>query len=320
MPSHWTSRFPDLVVALTDLRAEVHFRHEATFDLVGTRCRRAGRPAPGRDRDLLRHGGIPLEDVLSLSVSIPGAVIGGRSTIQSRDVEDWTEYPLAMELEHRLGLRTCVINDVKNMLTAELHARGEFGAAHAASDRTTLYLALRCSHPGDLRVGAAYAAPLDGTYRVHHGSITHYPTARVTDVCRCGNRGCLELTLQDLRRSVGIDDPTFVGQAAEILTPVLNGLARFTEARRVILDLQGIDGAADELFELVASQLRGALANGPLRRAEIEPAIVLTEAPLYGAALSGLHLLLADPVAAATILRPAPRRREVELAAPVRTP
>lgn len=292
---------PELSVAVSDLAGALHCRTDA---ILASNERLT--PTRALDRlhseleGCLERSGVARDRILCLNVSIPGPVIGGRSTIQNREVDDWFDVRLGEELERRTDFRTFVTNDVVNMMTTELDARGEMGTA-ASAPGNTLYLALRRSSANEVRVGAAFTVEAGGAFAVHPGSVSHHATGVSTALCRCGNRGCLERALQDLPQPTAVGLGVYHAGVADLLTPVLHSLCRFTEARRVILDLSGAGDRSTRLHELVESRLRMALGRGPLHDTVVESAVAVQDAPLRGAALNGLQRVLLGPSPAVAI-------------------
>jgi predicted NBD/HSP70 family sugar kinase len=128
--------------------------------------------------DLVRDAGV---DVIGIGIAAPG-VIDPDGTIVQAAARGWTDFPLAADLERRIGLPVHVGNDAYTSM------QGEYTFGHADA-QGSLFLTI-----GE---GVGSGVLIDGTVvrGAEHapGEIGH---VRVVDdgalLCACGNRGCLE--------------------------------------------------------------------------------------------------------------------------------
>jgi hypothetical protein len=130
-----------------------------------------------------------------------------------------------------------------------------------------------------VRVVTAFALMVAGNLTVLARSVSQQATGASTPLCRCGSRGRLEPELQDVPQPPAANAGDYDSAVANLLTPVLYSLCRFTEARRVILDFSGAGEDFERLHELVASRLRRALGRGRCTTAAVGAPLRIEEAP-----------------------------------------
>jgi predicted NBD/HSP70 family sugar kinase len=171
---------------------------------------------------------VPIDrgDVLGVGLGIPGPIDRVSGLVGSSAIlPGWPGLNPKVELERRLDLRVEVDND------ANLGALGELTFGTGKGARNLIYVKIASG------VGAGIV--LDG--RVYHGAtgiageIGHVLVAPDGQVCRCGNRGCLETVastpalLALLRRSRGRDELS----VADMLATARD---RDLQSRRVLTD------------------------------------------------------------------------------------
>jgi predicted NBD/HSP70 family sugar kinase len=95
----------------------------------------------------------------------------------------WTDVRIAEVMSERLALPVHVDNDANLGALAELH----WGAGHGAS--TFVYLKMATGIGAGLVIGGRLFHGAGGTA----GEIGHTTVDEAGPICRCGNRGCLEM-------------------------------------------------------------------------------------------------------------------------------
>jgi predicted NBD/HSP70 family sugar kinase len=150
-------------------------------------------------RALLADAEIDLRDVAVVAAGVPAPIDNQSNVVAAVNVlPAWIGFNPHDQLADRLGRPTIIRNDAEMGALGELH----FGAAVGERD----FLYVKASH------GIGASLVLDG--RVYRGSrgaageLGHLQLAGMTDLCRCGKRGCVEAILG-------------AGQIAQRLTYVL---------------------------------------------------------------------------------------------------
>jgi predicted NBD/HSP70 family sugar kinase len=174
---------------------------------------------------LVRKAGRKRSELLAVAVGVPGPVMAGTGRLGSPAIlPGWAGVDLRTELEKHLRVRTVVDNDANLGALAE----GQHGAGRGFSDFA--YLKVSTGIGAGLVLNGCLYRGAAGTA----GEIGHTTIEEHGPVCRCGNRGCLEVLagapalLELLRGSHGADLS-------------VNDLLRLSEAgdvgcRRVIAD------------------------------------------------------------------------------------
>ncbi|HEU4658016.1 MAG TPA: ROK family transcriptional regulator [Capillimicrobium sp.] len=151
---------------------------------------------------VLDEAGVPRGRVISVGMGVPGPILHRNGTVGSGAIlPGWVGVHAGEEMQRRLGLPVVVDNDANLGALAE----AMFGAGRGA--REIVYL----------KVASGIGAGLIIEGRVHHGAggtageLGHLLVDEEGQVCRCGNRGCLETVaavprlLEQLSRTHGTD-------------------------------------------------------------------------------------------------------------------
>jgi predicted NBD/HSP70 family sugar kinase len=153
-------------------------------------------------KQLLDEVGGSLEDVVAVGVGVPGPIDAATGEMGSSSIlPGWVGVRAAEVLIDRMGTNVLVDND------ANLGAFGEYtwGAARGRGD--TAYIKVSTGVGAGLVIGGRIYHGVGGTA----GEIGHMTIDEHGQVCRCGNRGCLEtyasapFLLELLRHSHGPD-------------------------------------------------------------------------------------------------------------------
>lgn len=146
---------------------------DVVMDLIGDMCRRA-----------LAEAGSTLDDVQEAAIAVPAPVDPGTGEVPDgvTVVSRWRNTNPARLLADRLGCAVTSVNDANAAALEECRTGAGVGA------RDMLYI--ECSR------GLGGAVVIDG--RIHPGAegqvgeFGHVRVPMATDVCVCGQRGCLE--------------------------------------------------------------------------------------------------------------------------------
>lgn len=135
-------------------------------------------------RELVRDTGAQMTDVQVLAVGLPGPINRdvGR-TLSSAILPGWAGFDVTAAFENALGIRTTVDNDANLSALAE----GLWGAGKGYTDfayiKASTGIGAGLVLNGHLYRGIAGSA----------GEIGHTTIEEDGPLCRCGNRGCLEM-------------------------------------------------------------------------------------------------------------------------------
>lgn len=152
--------------------------------------------------ELLAEAGVERDLVIGTAVGLP-APISHQGIIASTNIlPGWAGVPLATEMSERLRMPTVVDNDANLGALAEAKWGAGAGGEQVAYIKVATGIGAGLIHGGRLFRGVTGTA----------GEIGHITVAEDGPLCRCGNRGCLELyaggnaVLETLRTgSPGID-------------------------------------------------------------------------------------------------------------------
>jgi predicted NBD/HSP70 family sugar kinase/lambda repressor-like predicted transcriptional regulator len=258
-------------------------------------------------RKLLRQARVARERVLGVGLGLPGPIHSVTGTVGSASIlPGWVGVRASDEMRARLSLPVHVENDANLGALAELTWGAGRGCAHL------VYLKVSNGIGAGLIVSGRLFRGAGGTA----GEVGHTILDETGDICRCGNRGCLETyaagpaIVELLRRSLGedltletvlaratqgeagcrraiADAGRHVGTAAANLCNVFN-------PERIVVG-GSIGTAGDVLLE----PMREAVARYAIHTAAADVEIVPSElgdrAELLGAVVSVLHGT--DPIA-----------------------
>jgi predicted NBD/HSP70 family sugar kinase len=136
-------------------------------------------------QEVLASLGKSVEDVVGVGLGIPAPVVTSTGALgASKLLPQWAGLNPAEEFTRRLNIPVCVEND------ANLGALAEYLWGAGKASRLLVYLKLATGIGGGVVIGGRLFRGVSGTA----GEIGHLSLDARGDVCRCGNRGCLELT------------------------------------------------------------------------------------------------------------------------------
>jgi predicted NBD/HSP70 family sugar kinase len=134
--------------------------------------------------EALMRSGTERDRVLGVGLGLPGPIHRSTGTVGSSAIlPGWTDVRIAEVMSERLALPVHVDNDANLGALAELH----WGAGHGAS--TLVYLKMATGIGAGLVIGGRLFHGAGGTA----GEIGHTTVDEAGPICRCGNRGCLEM-------------------------------------------------------------------------------------------------------------------------------
>lgn len=277
-------------VALADAlgRALGDERVTLDVDLRATDAMDIGADLLGKLRE--EHG---VDRLSSLVAGIPGPLDARTGLVRSPTIlSSWVGLAPAQELERRIGAPVIVQND------AMLGAYGELKAGAGRHHRSFLYI--KASHgigAGLVIDGKPYAGATGLA-----GEIGHTHLSGRTELCRCGNRGCLEavVSVQSLLEQVAhtrpnadpgsitlmaLDDTIthrILNEAGRTLGGVLAGLCNLLNPDALIIGGE-LGATGTPLLDGVASSIQRHTQPATAAAMEILPASLGVRAELTGA-------------------------------------
>lgn len=188
-------------VAIADLAHNVLAEDDLTL-LHGHSAVEGIPKCAGMVRQLIEQVGRPYSDLIGVSVGLPGPVEASTGRLSSPTVlPGWADIDVSAALRDTLHVPVVVDNDAKLGALAE----GLWGSGRGLTDFA--YLKISTGIGAGLVLGGQLYRGAGGTA----GEIGHTTIEENGPVCRCGNRGCLEVLagapalLELLRRRHGDD-------------------------------------------------------------------------------------------------------------------
>jgi predicted NBD/HSP70 family sugar kinase len=170
-------------VVLADLAAAVVGEHSVELDVDGA-ADVALDTASSLLEDLVRSTGMERDRLLGIGLGIPGPVDRQTGAVRSASIlTGWAGMHPADELRRRVDLPVRVEND------GNLGALGEHLHGSARGDADLFYVKLATGVGGGVILGGALYVGARGAA----AELGHVTVAPHGGICRCGNRGCLEL-------------------------------------------------------------------------------------------------------------------------------
>jgi predicted NBD/HSP70 family sugar kinase len=184
-------------VALADRTGEVHHEEHVLVD-VDTHGTTVLDRAAGMVRSLLRRAAVDDDHLQAVGMCVPAPLDRRSARIRTGIMPGWLGLLPGDELERRLGVPVHADNDANLGALAEVH----HGAARGRHD--VLYLKVASGLGAGIVLGGRLHRGATGIA----GEIGHVQVEEGGQVCRCGNRGCLE-TLVAAPRLLAVLAPTY---------------------------------------------------------------------------------------------------------------
>jgi glucokinase len=231
----------------------------------------------------------------SVGVALPGLVDAqGRGVLLPNLHGDWVGRPIAEPLSAAVGRPVRLLNDGHAFALAEARV----GAARGADE--VLCIVCGTGIGGGLVIGGQLHLGVDD----RAGEVGHHTVVEDGPLCRCGNRGCLEMLAgaRAIAKAAGEDSFDRVvaaarrgderslealRRAAAYIGIAIANLTIFLAPRRIVVG-GGVAEAAELLFEPLRAEVeRRAGGVAPLHAIEIVRATLGPDAGAVGAALAG---------------------------------
>jgi len=251
----------------------------------------------------LDRAGIDRDRVVGVGMGLPGPISDEQQTVGSTSIlPGWVGVNAADEMARRLGMPVNVEND------ANLGALSEYvwGAGRGAPD--VAYIKASSGIGAGLVIGGRLHRGVGGTA----GEIGHTPFREDGDICRCGNRGCLEtvaradvitrsvragrgepLSIADVIGLAHAGDPPaqrVIADAGRAIGVGVANLCNLLNPRRVI-----VGGELSAAGEILLGPLRDSLDRYAIPTAAADVSVVASELGKRAEVMGALALVLSDP-------------------------
>jgi predicted NBD/HSP70 family sugar kinase len=291
-----------VAVAVGDLGHQVLAEHWSSLPL-GHRAQEGIELAVDLVRELLVKADVDVGSVIGVAMGLPAPIAQPYGMVASSNIlPGWAGVHVAEEMSERLDLPVYVENDANLGALAESAWGAGAGFDQLAYIKAATGIGAGLVQDGHLFRGTTGTA----------GEIGHTTVAEDGPICRCGNRGCLELyaggaaLLAALRQShPDVETLEQVVQLAEERHPAcqrvladagrhigvaIANLINLINPRRIVVGGE-LSGAGETLLE----PMRGAVQRSAVRTAveavEIVPGVLGQRAEVLG----GLALVLFEP-------------------------
>jgi len=245
--------------------------------------------------DLIEVNGLPSKEISGIGIGLPGLIDPEKGLIHLLpNISNWRNVPLKKIIEKRLGILTCLENDVHLIALAEW----QFGAGKGYENLICIALGTGVGSGlilnNALYRGEGFAA----------GEIGHIPLNEVGPSCSCGGYGCFEryvgnqeitnasvkifkkkLSPHDLGRLAAQGDVRAIRLWQRIGTHIGNGLVgivNFLNPRLII-----IGGGVSNNFKYLAPTIRQIIKSRAMqvqkKMVKVVPARLGDDAGIIGA-------------------------------------
>ncbi|WP_395658358.1 ROK family protein [Nocardioides sp.] len=161
-----------------------------------------GEAALDRAADMVRRtldgAEVPPADLRAVGMCVPAPLDRRSARVRTRILPGWRELSPAEELHRRLGVPVFADND------ANLGALAEVGHGAAKGATDVVYVKVASGLGAGIVLGGRLHRGTTGIA----GELGHVQVAEDGQVCRCGNRGCLE-TLVSASRLMSVLQPAY---------------------------------------------------------------------------------------------------------------
>jgi predicted NBD/HSP70 family sugar kinase len=253
--------------------------------------------------ELLGEANVEREQVIGVAAGLPAPVSYPEGLVASTNIlPGWAGVALSRELSERLQLPAVVDNDANLGALAEATRGAGAGGEQVAYIKVATGIGAGLIHSGRLFRGSSGTA----------GEIGHVTVAADGPICRCGNRGCLELyagggaLLEAIRSNMPEIDSIeklvdralegdkacqrVIGDAGMQLGVAAAGMVNLLGPDRIV-----IGGELSRAGDLLLEPMRTAVARSAVRTAAEQAVIVAASLGAEAEVLGGLLLVLTEP-------------------------
>ena len=252
---------------------------------------------------VLEEAGVERERVVGVGMGLPGPISDEHQTVGSTSIlPGWVGVNAAEEMTRRLGTYVTVEND------ANLGALAEFvwGAGRGTPD--VAYIKASSGIGAGLVIGGRLHRGTGGTA----GEIGHTPYREEGEICRCGNRGCLEtvartdvitrsisasrgrqLTIGEVIELAHRGDPParrVIADAGRAIGVGVANVCNLLNPRRVI-----VGGELSAAGDILLGPLRDSINRYAIPTAAADATVVVGELGKRAEVMGALAAVLSDP-------------------------
>jgi predicted NBD/HSP70 family sugar kinase len=291
-----------LAVAVGDLAHRVMAEHWTPLP-AGHRAEEVMERATALTAQMLHEAGVEANSVIGVAMGLPAPISQPAGVVASSNIlPGWAGLRAGPEMSERLGMPVFIENDTNLGALAESAWGAGAGFDHLAYIKAATGIGAGLVQDGKLFRGTTGTA----------GEIGHMTVAEEGPICRCGNRGCLELyaggaaLLEALRQShPSIDSLDQVVELAHENHPAcirvladagrhigvaIANLINLFNPRRIIVGGE-LAGAGETLLEPMRVAVRRSAVQTAVEAVEIVPGVLGQRAEVLG----GLALVLLEP-------------------------
>jgi predicted NBD/HSP70 family sugar kinase len=291
-----------VAVAVGDLGHRVLAEHWTSLPL-GHHAEEGMTQAAKLSAEMLAKAGIDRSLVIGVAMGLPAPISQPEGRVASSNIlPGWAGVQIGEEMSARLDMPVVTENDANLGALAESAWGAGTGFDHLAYIKTATGIGAGLVHDGHLFRGTTGTA----------GEIGHTTVAEDGPICRCGNRGCLELyaggaallaalrhshpdveTLEQVVELARENHPACARVLADAGTHIgvaIANLINLFNPRRIIVGGE-LAGAGDTLLEPMRIAAQRSAVQSAVEAVEIVPGVLGQRAEVLG----GLALVLFEP-------------------------
>jgi predicted NBD/HSP70 family sugar kinase len=291
-----------VAVAVGDLGHRVMAEHWSPLP-AGHRADEGMARAAKFVREMLEQAGVDSRSVIGAAMGLPAPITQPEGLVASQNIlPGWAGVQVGEEMSERLGMPVFIENDANLGALAESAWGAGAGFDQVAYLKAATGIGLGLVRDGQLFRGTTGTA----------GEIGHTTVAEDGPMCRCGNRGCLELyaggaaLLETLRKShpdietleqvvemADANHPACVrvlADAGRHIGVAIANLINLFNPRRIIVGGE-LAGAGEKVLEPMRVAATRSAVHAAVEAVEIVPGVLGHRAEVLG----GLALVLFEP-------------------------
>ncbi|MCG0276526.1 MAG: ROK family protein [Thermosediminibacteraceae bacterium] len=199
--------------------------------------------------DILKHLGLPLEDIAGIGIGVPGPMDAGRGIVKNPpNLPGWDNVPLRSIMQEEFNIKVCLEND------ANAAAIGEYLFGAGKGIENFVYITISTGIGGGVIAGGRLLKGDGG----NAAEIGHLTINFEGPVCGCGNKGCWEAYASGTAMARFAKEGILLGRKTKLTAIAQEGDVR---AEHIFAAANEEDEFAKELVEKEAFYLGVGLAS-----------------------------------------------------------